>query len=703
MFSKSTTAATITISNGDGGYLTHPLLFGVIVVCCFALYDFITNKMKKKMKNGTGKNKTSPLIVNGHEVQHTAPPWPVVPGGLFFPLIGNHVPGGFENIAVTFEKWAHLYGNEHGVYICYMGSTKLVVLCSNKTLAQVEKYRPYIVRRRRNVSRALESVNAGGIFTAEGTIWKKERRLVGPALNRKNVRDYVSIAKLIASRLVQKWEQQIRVATAEQQQEQIGTTVGLADHDQEEDTTKDKEIITVINDDMLAYSMDIISLVALAKDIDTLRVNNKTKKTGVEDQINGDVGIGEDIKLIFKKSMQRIFAPFPYWKIPIIGQYLDGAGFSVNRAKKKITQIINEHKQLQREGQQQEQELQEEHTTVSSSSATTATATATSTSATTTMMDTEEQQHQISSEDRTKSFLGKILTLSNTEKVFMSLERMIGNLLTMFSAGSETTYNVLIVCLYEIAIDTGSLQEELYQEIRTLFGTSNSDNNEEHVDKTEYDDLQTGLPRLRSLMYEILRLKGPTPILGAESVTDEVYIDGYQQPTDTQFILLSRYASTIEEEGTETENENHIPIEDSKRSVPKGPMNSPVNIFCPRRWLIVNNDNDNDNDNETKEEEETSTYTNKTRSNSSSSSTTLSSNKLSVVKPTFKSGFRSFGTSLRVCPGRELAEMEVLVLLSYVLRKFEIRVKHNHPPLKYVTRIAQTPDSSVELVLQLRK
>jgi len=318
-------------------------------------------------------------------------------------------------------------------------------------------------------------------------------------------------------------------------------------------------------------------------------------------------------------------------------------------------------------------------------------------------VDTEEQQHQISSEDRTKSFLGKILTLSKTEKVFMSLERIIGNLLTMFSAGSETTYNVLIVCLYEIAIDKGTLQQELYEEIRTLFGSSDNteDDNAMTNNTIEYDDLQTGLPRLRSLMYEILRLKGPTPILGAESVTDEVYIDGYQQPTDTQFILLSRYASTIEEDtGTdddENEHENRSKIiDDSKRSVPKGPMNSPVDIFCPRRWLLVNNDNDNETETT---EEETTTDTNKTRSKS----TTPSTSKLSVLKPTFKSGFRSFGTSLRVCPGRELAEMEVLVLLSYVLRKFDLRVKHQHPPLQFVTRIAQTPDSPVELVLQLRK
>jgi len=111
-------------------------------------------------------------------------------------------------------------------------------------------------------------VNAGGIFTAEGTIWKKERKLVGPALNRKNVREYVSIAKLIATRLVHKWESQILTV---QQQQQIATT----NQEEDEDETK-AEIITNINDDLLAYSMDIISLVALAKDIDTLR--NKKKK-----------------------------------------------------------------------------------------------------------------------------------------------------------------------------------------------------------------------------------------------------------------------------------------------------------------------------------------------------------------------------------------------------------------------------------------
>lgn len=48
-------------------------------------------------------------------------------------------------------------------------------------------------------------MGADGLFSAEGDMWKKDRKIVGPALNRKNVRDYVATMKLVGSRLVDKW------------------------------------------------------------------------------------------------------------------------------------------------------------------------------------------------------------------------------------------------------------------------------------------------------------------------------------------------------------------------------------------------------------------------------------------------------------------------------------------------------------------
>jgi len=97
-------------------------------------------------------------------------------------------------------------------------------------------------------------------------------------------------------------------------------------------------------------------------------------------------------------------------------------------------------------------------------------------------IESQEQQQQehndvVSLLDCTKSFLGKLISLSQKEKIFMTESRIIGNLFTMFSAGTETSYNVLIVSLYEIAYDTTGLQNELYKEICSLFDNSSSSDN----------------------------------------------------------------------------------------------------------------------------------------------------------------------------------------------------------------------------------
>ena len=673
------------------------------------------------------RDEDSQLRRNPTKQQGTAeePPWPVVPGAL--PLVGNRVQGGFDNIVVQFETWAQRYGGPSGVYICYIGRQKLYVVCTHEKLRQVERYRPFVVRRRQNFSRALASVCATGVFTAEGTVWQHERKLVGPALNRKHVREYVTIATMVAQRLLTKWEQ----------------------HRCDEDRTKttQKTSTVTINADCLACAIDIIALVALAKDIDTLRHGPGHK-------------IGDDIKFIFKKCMVRVFAPIPYWKIPLVGQYLDGTGWAINRAVTQMKAVIAEHQQVVSFHTKQQQQRQNSKTAPSTADL--------------------PPPYDVSTVDRMKSFLGKIMTASQHQEKnahssvrvpALTEPRIIGNLLTMFSAGSETTYNVLLVMLYEIAHDTTGLQDELYAELRPVFGppptattggdggNTHPDNDKEHESPVTYEMLQTHVPRLRSLMYEILRMKGPTPVLGSESVISStgqrVTLDGYKLPPQSQFIMLGRYASTID-----------------TVHVPTGPFQqSPVHVFCPRRYLVVIEDDDDDDDDE--DENDTSDDTNdkvgcdddksdgdtlnnavkmtqhqpqrpkvgiermdssltsiSTASTSASTVTTESAAALTERtttseattiptetkqrkqkkkqrmgvrnRPTFKEGFRSFGSSVRVCPGRDLAEMEILIIIGYVLQKFEISLPHNHPPIRYVTRIAQTPDSDVDLVLRPR-
>jgi len=600
----------------------------LIALVCYQKSKKNNNKKAAGPATCSGRASSS-TVVTGPDMNssnNNSTPWPVVPGGRAF--VGNTIPGGFQNTTAVFEDWASKHG-ENGIFGCNIMGQKLIVLCSDETISALEEYRPYHITRRSSTSRVMESVGAAGIFSAEGEQWSRERRLVGPALNRKNVKDYVAMAKLVASRVVRKWQESI-------------------------DAEDDGKVV-VANRDLLCYSIDIISLVVFATDVDSLRT--------------GEMGVCYTIQNILKRSMVRIFAPFPYWKIPLVGQYLDGCGMYIQRAKRNIRRIIDEHESSLKEADAHNHNDKDNH-----------------------------------NKRNRKSFLGKLLALAEKEDVPLSEDRVIGNLLTMFAAGSETTYNTILVCLYELALDKtkgGWLQDEISEEVSAMLANASSSNNsssyepnDENYDADaaafaaiDLDRLNQGLPRTRSLLYEVLRLKGPSPLMNGESLT-EVNINGVVIPARTQFLQLTRYASRVETQWSVQNN----------RCLPRGPRNAPPSEFCPRRWLVPTTEATSSST------ESSSSPTNTNANTSTPTKARITNTTVRVIKPTHKMGFRPFGSSVRVCPGRDLAEMEALVLLSSVLRKFEIRLDGGrlHAPLEFATRVTYQPNIDIRLALRLR-
>ena len=518
-----------------------------------------------------------------------------VPGAL--PFIGNPF-GGVGDIYTTLEKWAdeqYASGNKSGAYECSLLGDRHVILCNEKTVSFIERQRPFKVERMGSVDRALKSCGVDGLFAAEGEFWKKDRRIVAPHLNHKNVNDYMRFVQIVTKRLMHKWEENMRVA--KNIENGCGATIN-------------------ISPDLVATSMDIISLVAFAKDVDTLQ--------------KGDRGMGEDIKNLLEKIMFRALFPFPYWDIPIVGQYLDGCGWTASRMKRAFRDVIEEHE----------------------SSTSSNIADHTSPSGKVSELDNGmvDEGGNVIERHRYKSFLGKIITQSKRENTsFLTTDRLIGNLITMFIAGTETSAVTMNVCLYQIAIDNTGLQEELAAESCAL---------PDLKEDIDMEVLNEKLPRLRSLMYEVLRIKGPSPFLEVENKVS-VEIDGKVQPPNTKMFMLLQYISTLESS------------EVGKRT-PRGPRNSPPSDFCPRRWLLSNPEGSNE--------------------------------PVSAIKPTFKTGFRPFGSGMRVCPGKDFAEVEMLMVLSSILRTFEIvGLQDDHPPLKHVIRFTQAPDVDIHLVLKPRK
>jgi len=484
--------------------------------------------------------------------QSDQPPWPKVPGAL--PVVGNSI-GKVEDLCVRIEEWAEKYGKERGIFEFNLFGIRYIVCCTDEIASELESQRPYNMQRIPQLNEAVKSIGADGLFAAEGEVWKKDRRLVVPSLNRKNVKDYVAAVKVVSQRLVDTLESH-------------GYNNAIA-----------------VNNHILSSTVDIISLVAFDRDIDCVR--------------KGKNEIGSDLQAVFRISQVRILSPVAYWNIPIVGQYLDGAGWAVKRLEASFSDLVKEN----------------------------------------------ESSPDIS---EAKTFLSKVISLSksNNSDNRMSHKRLIGNLMTMFAAGSETTHVTICSSLWEIATDTTGLQDELAAEALAV----------EDFGGAGLDEITNSLPRLRSLVYEVLRIKGPSPFLGLQNM-QELELSGTVLPPHTFFFFPWRYISTLDDA-------------DPSRLIPLGPNNASRKDFCARRWLT--------------EEEE-------------------GSKNVSVQQPTHKNGWRPFGVGMRVCPGRDLAEIEMLVIIASILRKFEISLEENHAPMKLVTRFTESPNIDIRLMLKPRE
>jgi cytochrome P450 len=504
--------------------------------------------------------------------------WPVVPGAL--PFIGNALgPGGSGNFSRRIIEWASEFGgngsdtskNPTGLLECNIFGTKYMIVCNNELATRIIHLRPYRMIKNQKVSAAARSVGADGIFSAEGTAWRHDRRIVAPALNLKSVRDYLPLVQEVTIRLIEKWKSDTK-----------GNSNG--------------ECIT-INRDILCYGIDNIGLIAFGKDFDSL------SQAGSAD--------AKDVQLTFRKLFSRSLAPIKFWKIPFIGDYIDGAA----AAKERLRSLI--HGLIERETAQQEA------------------------SSTGSILD------EGSSTDN-PTFLSKIVSLSRSEKNPMPLSRVHGNLHTMFIAGSDTTASAIMVSLWKIATDNTGLQEELATEAMTLpeLESMNADLTMDHV--------MNGLPKLRSLFYEVVRAAGPAPGIMAQSTNDFTVQPGVVLPPGTRFVLPLQYLSKQPGSG-----------------VPIGPNKTPIADFCPRRWRVVDPDG----------------------------------NVTGVTKPAAKTGVSlssGFGSGARICPGQHLAEIEVLVCLASILRAFSLSIPPDHEPFRMISRLAATPAVDIRLILEPR-
>src|SRR5262249_56671217 len=96
-----------------------------------------------------------------------------LPGPRGWPLVGNLFQLTVTQVPTILEQWADIYGP---LYTFRLGRKPVVVLAAPDLIQAVLRQRPETFRRMDTIARVLEDMGAHGLFAAEGTAWRRQRR-----------------------------------------------------------------------------------------------------------------------------------------------------------------------------------------------------------------------------------------------------------------------------------------------------------------------------------------------------------------------------------------------------------------------------------------------------------------------------------------------------------------------------------------------
>ena len=200
-----------------------------------------------------------------------------LPGPPPLPLLGNLHQLHRERLHQDMEHWAREYGP---LFRVSLGRAPMLVVADHTLIAQVLRERPANFRRPTATARVAEELGGiDGLFEAEGSDWRNQRRMVMQAFAPHAVKAYFPSLVQVARRLRRRWEGAARAGRALD----LGAELRL-------------------------YTIDIIAGLAFGTDVNTIET--------------GDNAIQRNLDAILPAVARRTLAPFPYWRyIKLPGDY----------------------------------------------------------------------------------------------------------------------------------------------------------------------------------------------------------------------------------------------------------------------------------------------------------------------------------------------------------------------------------------------
>jgi cytochrome P450 len=189
-----------------------------------------------------------------------------LPGPRGLPLVGNLFQLKVTQLQTILEHWADTYGP---LYTFRLGRKPVVVLAAPDLIQTVLRQRPETFRRLGVIARVLEDIGGNGLFAAEGTAWRRQRRVVMPALSTPQVRQFFPTLTTVTAGLKSRWDRAART----------GEVVDMPA-------------------DLLRYTIEVITRVTFGDDLP-----------------HELAGLPQHLGQIFALINRRILAPWPAWQI----------------------------------------------------------------------------------------------------------------------------------------------------------------------------------------------------------------------------------------------------------------------------------------------------------------------------------------------------------------------------------------------------
>jgi cytochrome P450 len=191
-----------------------------------------------------------------------------LPGPPGLPLIGNLLQINRTRLHRILEQWSGTYGECFRFRIV---GREFLAIANPDAIAAVLRDRPEGFQRTPRLSAIAKEMGFGGLFSANGERWQRQRPMVMAGFDPKHTKSYFPALVKVTQRFARRWQ---RAAAA-------GKEIDL-------------------QADLMRYTVDVTAGLAFGADINTLESER-------------DV-IQSHLDKVLPALSKRLLAPFPYWR-----------------------------------------------------------------------------------------------------------------------------------------------------------------------------------------------------------------------------------------------------------------------------------------------------------------------------------------------------------------------------------------------------